>query len=92
MIPGTDLKFHKTYKKMLLHNALLQTRAKILHLLILTAVLAAILNFTQRSKEVSPILFAMDLRSTFPYLTPYQILKTENLFPDSFFTIIVYSS
>ena len=40
---------------MLLYNALLQTIAKILHLLILTAVLAAILNSTQRSTEVAPI-------------------------------------
>ena len=34
-------------KKMVLHNDLLQTRAEILHLLILTAVLAAILNLTK---------------------------------------------
>ena len=40
-------------EKMVLHNALLQTRAEITHLLILTAVL----NFPQRSivSEVIPI-------------------------------------
>ena len=39
---------------MVLHNSLLQTRAKILNLLIFMAVLAAILYFTQRSTEVVP--------------------------------------
>ena len=39
---------------MVLHNDLLQTRAKILHLLILTAVLASILNLTKRSTDVIP--------------------------------------
>ena len=50
---------------MVLHNDLLQTRAKILHLIILTAVLAAILNLTKRSTEVIPF-FAMNLGNTFP--------------------------
>ena len=41
---------------MVVHNALLQTRAKIYYLLIVMAVLAAILNFTQRSTEVVTII------------------------------------
>ena len=28
------------------------------------------------------------LETHFPYLTPYQIFKTENLFPDSFFLLL----
>ena len=50
---------------MFLHNGLFQTRAKRLHLLILTAVLVAILNFPQRSIEVIHF-FAMDFENTFP--------------------------
>ena len=59
----------------ILHNALLQTRAKILHLVRLTAILAAILNFTQNSAEVIPI-FAMDFRNIF--LIPNTIQFFEN--------------
>ena len=82
MTPETDLPCRETKKKMVLHNALLQTRAKILYLLNLTAVLPVILNFTQRSSEV--IFLRWILETRFPYLTPYQIKKNENWFLDRF--------
>ena len=66
------------HKKMVLHNALLQIKAKIL--LILRAVLAAILNFTQSSTEVIPFFAIVVVNHCFT-----------SLFCDGFLTHIYYT-
>ena len=77
--------------KIVLHIDLLQTRAKILHLLILTAVLAAILNLTKRSTGVIPF-FVMNFGNTFPIPNTIPNLKNWRFVSRQFFTIGISSS